>query len=139
MDLRPTLLEQADLHDNIRAYVERFQLRSAIRVELVCTGEQPLLPTTTVDHLYRVVQEALGNVARHARAELVEIHLTYGEGALRLSICDDGQGFDPEREVREGQGLGMTTLRERIELLGGWLRINSTPGNGTALQMEIPY
>jgi signal transduction histidine kinase len=81
--------------------------------------------------IYRVCQEALNNVAKHARANLVEIGLHHEDSAIELSIRDDGEGFDPEKTTSGHYGLSM--MRERVEGVGGQLSITSQPGRGTEL------
>jgi signal transduction histidine kinase len=84
--------------------------------------------------IYRIVQEALRNVTRHAKAKNVRIQLAEDEGALSLSIQDDGRGFLPERE----KGIGLLGMEERVKHLGGWFHVESQPGDGTTIQVKLP-
>jgi signal transduction histidine kinase len=94
------------------------------------------LPVEIETALYRIVQEALTNVVKHAAASRVTIVLTQKGNAVSLLVQDDGGGFNPE-DVREG-GLGLTGMRERVSLLGGRLSVDSTEGAGTMLSAEVP-
>lgn len=85
---------------------------------------------------YRVVQEALSNALRHSDATHVSIEMTGGPGNLTVMITDDGMGFDPDRA--SGNGLGLISMRERVESLGGVLEIHSTLGSGTQLRIMMP-
>jgi signal transduction histidine kinase len=85
---------------------------------------------------YRIAQEALTNVARHAGARTVSVTLTAAEGRLHLSVTDDGRGFDPEA-ASEGDGLGLAGMRERAALVGGTLGVRSTPGEGVDVVFEM--
>ena len=85
--------------------------------------------------LYRLVQEALNNVCRHAAASRVEVSLRRRRGSLLLRVSDDGRGFDP---AASPGGMGLIFMRERAELLGGSFRLESAPGQGTTLTLEVP-
>ncbi|NLG27828.1 MAG: sensor histidine kinase, partial [Chloroflexi bacterium] len=87
--------------------------------------------------VYRVVQEALTNVARHAEATRVDVVLTRRDGRVIAIVEDDGAGFDPSG-AGDGQGLGLVGMRERAELLGGTLTVESSPGQGTTIYLEVP-
>ena len=93
------------------------------------------LPATHVIEIYRIVQEALGNVVRHAHADETTLTLDRAGRNLRVVIADDGIGFDPRRETR---GLGLVGMRERTALMGGRLRIASSIGGGTRVELRVP-
>jgi len=95
------------------------------------------VPRDTALCLFRVAQEALRNVARHARARRVEVSLRGLDGGLQLAVQDDGAGFDPARG-RERPSLGLASMRERVHLLGGELEIESAPGRGTSIRAWVP-
>jgi signal transduction histidine kinase len=95
---------------------------------------QGILPADVQVAIYRVCQEALNNVAKHAAASLVKIHLRHEENAIELSISDDGRGFDPERTTSGHYGLSM--MHERAEGVGAHLSITSLPGYGTELTIR---
>lgn len=111
--------------------------RSLLRVEVLDAAFPARLPAALSLDLYRILQESLSNVERHAGASRVEIRLEGRRGSLRLSVRDDGRGFDPLQPARGGLGLGH--LRERTALLNGRLRLASTPGAGTEVGVVVPW
>ena len=112
----------------------RCRRRTAIACEFVSEGLDEQFADAWKTCVYRVVQEALTNVARHARAQRVEIRVRRN-GALRVEVQDDGIGMDPDAP---GQGFGIPGMRERVEALGGVLQLRSRPGRGVALTVELP-
>jgi signal transduction histidine kinase len=140
-DLRPSVLDDLGLLSAIRWYAER-QLESrgiSVRCEFADTGARLAPETETA--LFRVVQEAITNIAKHARADTVLIQCAERDGTLTIEIEDDGQGFDPSTlpppAARE-RGLGLLGMRERVELLGGTLVLDSTPGRGARVAVSVP-
>jgi PAS domain S-box-containing protein len=129
-ELRPSTLTDAELGDLLRLLGNAFTGRTNIPAKVTVVG-QATLPAEVQVAIYRVCQEALNNVAKHARASLVEIHLLHEDSAIELSIRDDGQGFDPEQTASGHYGLSM--MRERAEGVGARLSITSQPGRGTEL------
>ncbi len=129
-ELRPSTLTDADLSDLLRLLVNSFTGRTNIPAILNVVG-QGALPAEVQVAIYRVCQEALNNVAKHARASKVEINLKNEGTAIELSIHDDGQGFNPEQTTSGHYGL--TMLQERAEAVGAILSITSRPGHGTEL------
>src|SRR5918994_1242939 len=87
--------------------------------------------------IYRIAQEAIANVRKHAGASSVQVDVASADGGLRLKISDDGRGFDPDAKPSPGH-LGLSTITERLELGGGWLRIHSEPGRGSVLECWMP-
>jgi signal transduction histidine kinase len=139
-DLRPSLLDDMGLHAALGWYVEEINKRGAVHVELVIEGIRQRLPSQVEIVFFRVTQESLTNVLRHAGATQVMVELIYGDGSTRLSVTDDGVGFRPSR-VLEGEGRsgwGLAGIRERVNLAGGECHIQSTPGTGTTITVEIP-
>lgn len=140
-DLRPSVLDDLGLLPAVRWLGAR-HLEShgvSVRCEFVELPER--LPPELETALFRVVQEALVNVARHAQAETVLIQIAPREGQLEIEIEDDGRGFAPEESAvpdSSGRGLGLLGMRERIELLGGRLQVDSSPGNGTRVLARVP-
>jgi two-component system nitrate/nitrite sensor histidine kinase NarX len=129
-ELRPSTLTDAELGDLLRLLGNAFTGRTNIPARVTVVG-QGVLPAEVQVAIYRVCQEALNNVAKHAGASLVEIDLNHEENAIELSIHDDGQGFDPERAISGHYGLSM--MHERAEGVGARLSIRSQPGHGTEL------
>ncbi|HYV42851.1 MAG TPA: ATP-binding protein, partial [Thermoanaerobaculia bacterium] len=139
-ELRPTILDDLGLRPALEFLAEGFSARSgiAIRVEGTMKGRvDPVIETT----IYRVVQEALTNIARHSSAGDATIKLTREHERLRCTIRDDGVGFDTKL-VRPGdgghRGLGLLGIRERLDALGGRMQIRSTPAAGTELSVAVP-
>jgi signal transduction histidine kinase len=117
--------------------METFSESTDIRVALEAQLGDERLPPEVETTLYRIVQEALTNIVKHAEAANVSILLVRGKGSATVVIEDDGQGFDPDK-TREG-GLGLVGMRERAELHEGRLRIESEPGGeGATLVIEVP-
>jgi two-component system sensor histidine kinase UhpB len=137
-DLHPGLLQQIGLTASLETYCAEFQQRHGIEVTLrVGDGLETITPDVALC-LYRGAQEALGNVAKHAGARHAEVLLAEGNTGLTLTIADDGAGFDVAR-VRCGcGGLGLLSLEERAGLLAGSVRIASSVGRGTKVQINIP-
>jgi len=129
-ELRPSTLTDAELGDLLRLLGNAFTGRTNIPAKVTVLG-QGVLPADVQVAIYRVCQEALNNVAKHAAASLVEISLEHEENAIELSIRDDGQGFDPQRTASGHYGLSM--MQERAEAVGAQLLITSQPGYGTEL------
>jgi PAS domain S-box-containing protein len=135
MDLRPAVLDALGLLPALLWHIERYQARTGVTVHLRHQGTERRLAPAVEITAYRVIQEALTNVARHAEARTATIHLLADEGVLTVAIRDDGIGFIPAEIVVAG-GLG--GLRERVALLGGSVVIDSEPGIGTSITCELP-
>jgi signal transduction histidine kinase len=141
LGLRTTLSRERDLLAALREYVAGFEQQSGIHVELDVSGwpPEPPLPLAAEIQLVRIVQEALANVRKHAQAQGAVVRLVGEHGEVRLSIVDDGRGFDPSRPDREGwPRFGLQTMRERAEGVGGSFTIDSRPGAGTQVTISIP-
>ncbi len=133
--LRPARLEQIGLAAAIRDLAGRSGL--PVQVDVAPdAAETGLLDPTASAEAYRIVQEALGNAARHSGASAVQVTLARSAGLLRVVVADNGRGFDPA--VGHQSGLGLVGMRERAVLLGGTLHIDSAPGNGTRVVLEVP-
>ena len=134
LQLRPAALEDGGLRSALRSYAFEFADRNGIEVQVRVAGEPPVLAEVE-DCLFRIAQEALWNVARHSQAESAEISLDCSSGAAVLSIADDGLGFDPGMPTG---GLGLRSMRERAQSVGGDLAVESAPGKGTKLTVRCP-
>jgi two-component system nitrate/nitrite sensor histidine kinase NarX len=132
-ELRPSTLTDAELGDLLRLLGNAFTGRTNIPVRVTVVG-QGMLPAEVQVAIYRVCQEALNNVAKHAAASIVEINLEHEESTIELNIRDDGKGFDPERTTSGHYGLSM--MHERAEGVGARLTIASQPGHGTELTIR---
>ncbi len=140
LDLRPSVLDDLGLLSAVRWYAERqLQTRGiAVRCEF---GElDRRLPPEMETALFRICQEAMSNIARHAQATAVLVEIGLEDDVFRIDIEDDGQGFDPEAVARrEGRrSWGLMGIRERAEILGGTARVESSPGQGTHVEVRIP-
>lgn len=134
--LRPGMLDDLGLGPSIEWYAQEFQTRTGIAVETDVTPEELELDHTRATALYRIFQETLTNVARHAHATLVKAKLELQDHVLVLRIADNGQGFDPV-EVRGKRSLGLLGMRERAEMAQGTLEIEGAPGQGTTITVRL--
>ncbi|MCM3876599.1 MAG: HAMP domain-containing protein [Thermoanaerobaculia bacterium] len=140
-DLRPSVLDDLGLLAAVRWYAARHLEPLGIKVSCEFEDVESRVPQDVATAVFRIVQEALLNVARHAGAEDVLVQIAAGEKALLIEIEDDGRGFDPGSVVQPsetGRGLGLLGMRERVEILGGKMSLDSAPGEGTHLAFEIP-
>ena len=135
--LHPSLLEDLGLADALKAECERFRRQQAIPVAIKLEAMPAKIPPDTGLCLFRLTQEALRNVARHADASQVSVSLRPLDGGLQLAVGDNGRGFDPALK-REHHSLGLASMRERMRLLSGELDIESTPGHGTTVVAWVP-
>lgn len=138
-DLRPAKLEEQGLAGALNEYLRRY--RDTVNANVSFEADPlPRLPAETEIVLYRIVQESLQNARKHARGAPVHIALTVRQGRLALSIRDEGPGFDP-REVARRAGRdswGLTSMRERAELIGARYLVTSRPGRGTEVSVSMP-
>lgn len=141
-DLRPTVLDDLGLVPAIRSYAESHLRAVGTDVRLVATGVPAQLPPAMDTAIFRIVQEAVNNVAKHARASHVRIALSARDGVIRGEVVDNGTGFDAARlrtsEVLTGGGLGLRGMEERATILGGELKVDSNTGHGTRVTFAIP-
>jgi len=141
-DLRLADLEQMSLAEELRKYVAEFGRRSNIDAHFSFSGKKKEPPLNVKKNLYRITQEALTNVRRHAQASRVDVQLKYAPHEMELTITDDGQGFRKEEVLgrgQEGKRFGLLGMQERTYLLGGKLEIKSTPGQGTTVRVVVPF
>jgi len=141
LTFRPTMLDELGLIPTLRWYTDRYARRLGIEVELEANGLEGRLPTEIETALYRVVQEALTNIARHAQARRVRLHLMRRGARVVVTIQDDGVGFKLEKSAgldHPVSGAGLIGMRERIALLGGTLHIQAAPGRGTRISVVVP-
>jgi signal transduction histidine kinase len=141
LDLRPAMLDDLGLLPTVRWYVNRYTRRTGIAValEIVDFEESQSQEVTTT--VYRVIQEALTNVARHAAATQVTVQLSGSAATLTLVIQDNGRGFEPDSvddTPFSGRGAGLLGIQERVAMLRGTCHIQSRPGQGARLMIDIP-
>lgn len=140
-DLRPPLIDELGLVEAMRALAERQSRVARIPVRVATDGSFSRLSLAVESTAYRLVQESLTNVLRHAQATDVEIRLSEGPTELLVQVADNGCGFDPaapRHEAGEDGGHGITGMRERVWMLGGTLEIRSSPGRGTTVAASLP-
>ncbi len=140
LDLRPTMLDDLGLVSALRWYAETHLKSTGAVVSFTTDGHVRRLGPELETALFRIGQEALNNVARHARARRVAVRLVWRPDAVVLGIEDDGQGFDLDAAPRyeSGAGLGLMGMRERTEIIGGELTLESRPGGGTRVVVRLP-
>jgi signal transduction histidine kinase len=137
--LRPPALDTVGLNAAQEGFCHDFAQRTQLSVDYA-GKELPLLPDAVGISLYRFLQEALTNVAKHADARRVRVELRQDAEAISLLVEDDGRGFDPEAVLQsQPAGIGLLGMQERFKLLGGWLEIASRPGQGTRLVAYAPW
>jgi two-component system sensor histidine kinase UhpB len=136
-ELRPAALDDFGLLAALRDHGATFSMRSGVAVSVQGRESASRLPLATETALFRIAQEALNNVAKHARARKAEVRLAAGAKVVRLTISDDGAGFDAARPPQRAAHYGIATMRERAEAVGASLSIESTPGRGTRVEVEL--
>jgi GAF domain-containing protein len=140
-ELRPSSLDDMGLGMALMAHVRDVRQRTGLNIDLHLPDPLPALPPGVETAAYRIVQEALTNVVRHAQASHVSIHLLVAGGNLLLDVSDDGIGFEVGQnwfDRKTGRGFGLLGIQERAERLGGHAHLDSQPDQGTRLQVEIP-
>jgi signal transduction histidine kinase len=140
-DLRLTDLEKLSLLDELRRYTVEFEKRTSIPVRLSLDGLQKEIPVGVKKNLYRIAQEALTNVRRHAKASEVQITLRCGEDQLEMSVSDNGCGFALQETLERAQSekrFGLLGMQERAYLMGGTLETQTSPNQGTTLRVILP-
>jgi signal transduction histidine kinase len=139
-DLRPTVLDDLGLIPALHALSQNLATRQRLRIEITAFGGIEALNIGKRTVLFRVAQEALNNIARHAQATHVRLGLSERENAVVMEIADNGRsvGAGSPLRVKSRQRLGLIEMRERIEMIGGSLTIQSAPGKGTTVRAEIP-
>ena len=141
-DLRPPLLDDLGLVATFSWFCRRFKtIYSGIEVEQEITIREEEIPDHLKIALFRITQEAMNNIVKHAKADSVYLGLQKVDGVIELCIKDNGEGFDPEslssREISK-KGLGLSSMKERIEFSGGIFSINSVKGKGTIIRALWP-
>lgn len=136
-DLRPMMLDDLGLVPATEWLVQNFIERTGIPCELAIASAELDLSDPLATTVYRLMQESLTNIAKHAKASSVEITLALNDGAIVMSVRDDGVGFSPQ-DPRKPNSYGLIGLRERVYLLGGTIHIDSAPGLGTTIDIHLP-
>jgi two-component system sensor histidine kinase DegS len=136
-ELRPMMLDDLGLAPTIRRYADAFKEQAGLDVNVTITGHERRLEPYLEVMLFRAIQELLGNAARHSQATLVKVILDLGEDRIRVSVDDNGKGFDPDSSQQENN-LGLKLIRERTEMLGGSFEVDSAVGKGARILFAVP-
>jgi signal transduction histidine kinase len=140
LGLRETIAEDTGLEGSLREYLRKYSRQTGIAASLACEGDvRAALPPRSEVQLLRVVQEALTNVRKHSGARRVVVRIDCAGSSPVLTVEDDGVGFDPAKvsATMEG-GFGLTSMRERVEQIGGALDVHTAPGEGTRIEVRLP-
>ena len=138
-DLHPSQLQHSGLVRALDAFCSDFEKFQAVKISFTADGDIGDVEWDASLCLYRVTQEALRNVAKHAEARHVRVELSRGPRSVQLSISDDGKGFDEMKIRGEKHGLGLVSIDERVRLLRGTVQIETRPRGGTRLNVHIPH
>lgn len=141
MKLRPALLDELSLEAAMKSYLRDYGTRTGMEVSMVGSFNEKLVDDQVSIVLYRIFQEGLNNIAKHAQAKNVEVELGERNDRLFMQVADDGNGFDIDNLKSMGSGkggLGIKGMRERIGLVGGQLKLSSVPNKGTTIIIETP-
>jgi signal transduction histidine kinase len=139
--LRPAVLDELGLVPALITYADDCSTRFPFAVDVHVMGKRRRLPSEVETTLYRIAQEAMTNVAKHAQATHASIRLHFDKQEVALSVTDDGVGMDVEagrQAAARGRGWGLAGIRERVQLVGGTLDVDSAPGAGTKLSVRVP-
>ena len=136
-ELRPMMLDDLGLVPTVRRYADAFKEQTSLDVSVMVTGNERRLEPYLEVMMFRALQELLGNTARHSQATQVKVMLDMGEDRVRVSVDDNGRGFDPD-SVQQGTSLGLKLIRERAEMLGGSFEVDSAVGRGTRVSFAVP-
>jgi two-component system, NarL family, sensor histidine kinase DegS len=136
-ELRPMMLDDLGLVPTIRKYVEAFKEQTSLDAALTVTGVERRMEPYLEVMIFRAIQELLGNAARHSQAAAVKLHIDMGNENVRVSVDDNGRGFDPEAALTGGS-LGLKLIQERVEMLGGKFDVDSAIGKGARIVITVP-
>ncbi len=140
-ELRPAMLDDLGLLAALRSYLKAFAERTGLQVHFKASAETEKLDDEQKTAVFRVTQESLNNVAKHAQATQVTATLRQVKNGIRMQITDNGKAFDVERQLcaKGEQRLGLLGMQERVRLIDGRFEIKSTPGKGTTVSVEVPF
>ncbi len=136
-ELRPMMLDDLGLLPTIKKYIDAFKEQSSLEVNLTVTGAERRLEPYLEVMAFRALQELLGNASRHSQATIVKIMVDLSSDLIRVSVDDNGKGFDAEKITGTGS-LGLRLIRERAEMLGGAFEIDSASGKGARITFSVP-
>jgi signal transduction histidine kinase len=132
--LHPVILDEVGFESALDLYLPGFERQTGINIRYEKTGTRTSIDRSVAVHLYRVMQEALNNVARHSKSTAAEVHLRFLDSSVVLEVKDAGVGF----RTREGQGMGLVSMRERAELVNGKIEFLDCEGGGALVRMTVP-
>jgi two-component system, NarL family, sensor histidine kinase DegS len=140
-ELRPAMLDELGLLPALRSHVKNFSERTGLRIRLQADPVAEKLDGEQKTAVFRVAQESLTNVAKHARASRVKISLRRNSNGICMEIADNGRSFraDPETAARQKERLGLLGMQERVRLVNGWFSVQPEPGRGTTVRVIIPF
>jgi two-component system sensor histidine kinase DegS len=136
-DLRPMMLDDLGLVPTITRYVDTYKEQSGIEVKLISTGMEQRFESYIEVMVFRAIQELLGNIALHSQATQVILQMDSSTTGLRISLEDNGKGFEVEK-IQESGGMGLKVIRDRVQMLGGSMDVRSTIGHGSHILFQIP-
>jgi PAS domain S-box-containing protein len=140
-ELRPSMLDELGLVAAINSMIENTLKVAGLKVKFKVTGEIRRLTPSVETSLYRIIQEGFNNIIKHAQANKVKLNLRFSKKFIRVVLKDDGVGFDMQgtTSLKDGnRGMGLISIRERVELMHGSLNIDSSPGQGTQITIAVP-
>lgn len=137
-DLRPAQLDDLGLVPALQYLIDECKQRIGLSVTMEVSGERRRLDSLVETVIFRIAQEGLTNVGRHAQVSIASIHLEYSPGEVRFQVSDGGVGFDPNQILIPPHGWGLAGMWERVESVGGQMKIESQPGKGTLVKVTIP-
>jgi len=136
-ELRPMMLDDLGLVPTLKRYVDAYKSQSGLDIRLLVTGKERRLESYQEVMVFRAIQELLYNTARHSQAATVKVQLDMGDNDIKVSVDDDGKGFDVDAS-NEKSGMGLKVIGDRVEMLGGTFDIDSVVGQGTRIVFQIP-
>jgi len=137
VDLHPSLLEEDGLFSTLEWYLARFAKQTGLPCRFQRIDEQPKIQPDKATQVFRIVQEALTNVARHAQAKSITVETVCKKREFTIEVRDDGIGV-PEDKISDYRSIGLMNMKERARLIGGRLELSGSPGEGTSVRLAIP-
>ena len=136
-ELRPMMLDDLGLVPTLKRYVEAFKEQSSTDVRLAVTGVERRLESYIEVMIFRAIQELMGNAVRHSQANKINVHIDITDNSVKVGVEDNGKGFDIDTML-ESTGMGVKVIKERAEMLGGHIELDSTLGQGSNISFQIP-
>ncbi len=136
-ELRPMMLDDLGLIPTLKRYVDAYKEQVGMEIHLTITGTERRFESYQEVMVFRAIQELLSNASRHSQASIVTVQVDLGESNVKVTVDDNGKGFDVET-LAERNSMGIKVIRERAEMLGGYLEVESVAGKGTRVTFQIP-